>query len=463
MSVTVAVEGQDENAPAPPPPTPSAEVPAPPSPSPVAGNGTGVTTTPEEEEQMGPYTTFQQLSFAPAFPLGTIADECIIPPSYPSFVHYKEEWEKDSDADASASTSASTSGSGSSPASTVAVDANGLTPPGLPAPPSQPPTKWYYRDPKGVVQGAPIVFTGNPSSIADPVVVGPFKGAMMQGWFKDGYLPLDLPIRRESETEYTLLRDLRAQSVDPTQPFRPQPVSLAPPTPPPAPPPLPEAPRPLLPPVSLLKQPQHFGPPALFFSSRGGHSTSIVDARGKSVLKGRLLWSAPQSQAGEVRRVEAFDVRDRAVVVALRRSALEAVDVGDALLAPGDESRMLMPDYTVPVTATNRRTPFVWRIGAPLNPPSTSGGGGGHLRSESTPELVGRKPVRHKRDIQLQHALEREMGYEKEREREREKELREWSKHAAQEEVLFLGREGDNVFFCEKGAGYFRVLRLAPS
>ncbi|KZW02244.1 hypothetical protein EXIGLDRAFT_735721 [Exidia glandulosa HHB12029] len=423
VSVTVAVEGSDENTPAPPPPTPAAEVPTPPSPAP-AGNGTGVTTTPEEEEQMGPYTTFQQLSFAPAFPLGTIADECIIPPSYPSFVQYKDEWEKDDD---EAGPSGSTS-------ITVAVDAGGLTPPGLPSPPSQPPTKWFYIDPKGVVQG-------------------PFKGAMMQGWYKDGYLPLDLPIRREGETEYTLLRDLRARSVDPTQPFRPQPIPLTPPVVAPSPPPT--APKPLLPPVSLLKQPKHFGPPALFFSSRGGHSTSIVDARGKSVLKGRLLWSASQSQAGEIRRVEAFDVRDRAVVVALRRSALEAVDVGDALLAPGDESRMLMPDYTVAPAATSRRSPFVWRIGTPLSPPS---GSSGHLRSESTPDLVG-KPGRHKGDIQLQYALEREMGIA------REKESKEWreGKHSAQEEVLFLGREGDNVFFCEKGAGYFRVLRLAPS
>lgn len=33
-----------------------------------------------------PYTTFQQLTFAPNFPLATIADEYIIPPTYPSFL-----------------------------------------------------------------------------------------------------------------------------------------------------------------------------------------------------------------------------------------------------------------------------------------------------------------------------------------------------------------------------------------
>lgn len=367
---------------------------------------------------MGPYTTFQQLSFAPAFPLGTIADECIIPPSYPAFMHYKETWEADQPAPDTHSD--------------VGVDATGLSPPGLPTPPSMPPSRWYYRDPKGVVQG-------------------PFKGAMMQGWFKDGYLPLDLPVRREGETEYILLRDLRSQSVDPTLPFRPPPPPLTPPeVDPPPPRVIPSNPKPLLQPVSLLKQPRHFGPPALFFSSRGGHSTSIVDARGKSVLKGRLHWSAPVSLAGEVRRVEAFDVRDRAVVVALRRSALEAVDVGDALLCPGDESRMLLPDYTVPTTSTSRRSAFVWRIGAPLNAPAP-----GHLRSESTPNLVGLPRGRKEKNdwvSMLEHDLGADNGA-----------AAGSSKHASQEEVLFLGREGDNVFFCEKGAGYFRVLRLAPS
>lgn len=420
VSVTVAVEASDDAAPTPPPQTPNPDASGPGAES---ANGTTPSTASEEEELMGPYTTFQQLSFAPSFPLGTIADECIIPPSYPAFAKYKDEWEKDG-----------VDENGAGPSSTqtiVTVDPNGLTPPGLPSPPSRPPTKWYYRDPKGVVQG-------------------PFKGSVMQGWYKDGYLPLDLPIRRDGEVAYILLRDLRAQSVDPTQPFRPQPVPLTPPVVAPSPPPL--QPKPLLPPVSLLKQPRHFGPPALFFSSRGGHSTSIVDARGKSVLKGRLLWSAPQNQAGEVRRVEAFDVRDRAVVVALRRSVLEAVDIGDALLVPGDESRMLMPDYVVPPGATNRRTPFVWRIGTPLSPPTSSGPG--HLRSESSPDLTGRIPGRQKRDTQLQNALEREMGLD-----------RDWkeSKHSTQEEVLFLGREGDNVFFCEKGVNYYRVLRLAPS
>ena len=31
----------------------------------------------------------------------------------------------------------------------------------------------------------------------------------MQSWFKDGFLPLDLPVRREGDPSFVLLRDLR--------------------------------------------------------------------------------------------------------------------------------------------------------------------------------------------------------------------------------------------------------------
>ena len=83
--------------------------------------------------RIGAYTTFQQLSFAPKFPLATLADECIIPPTYPSVINHQSN----------------------------AADANGDVPeqevpppPGLPLPPPLlPPSRWYYKDPKGVVQG----------------------------------------------------------------------------------------------------------------------------------------------------------------------------------------------------------------------------------------------------------------------------------------------------------------------
>ena len=155
----------------------------------------------------------------------------------------------------------------------------------------------------------------------------------MQLWFHDGFLPPDLPIRRETGTEYIHLQDLQRQSIDPNSPFRPPPGLR-----------LPDHVRqystpeivrrdgtnPLIAPISLLAQPKHFGPPALIFSSRGGHCTSIVDARGCSVLKGRFNWmlddQVSQGQVivpmrlGDIKHLEAFDVDQaaRAVVVAFR-------------------------------------------------------------------------------------------------------------------------------------------------
>lgn len=199
----------------------------------------------------------------------------------------------------------------------------------------------------------------------------------MQQWFKEGLLPLDLPVRREDDTEYVVLKDLRLQCVDPMYPFKA-------PSPPPAAsiptqliPPV-DPSKPLLSPISLLSQPKHFGPPALFFSSRGGHSTTIVDARGRSVLKGRFMWSADDDddtssimssapRLGDVKRLEAFDVQDRAILVAMRQGGLEAVDFGDALLLPADQSRTLFPHFHPPTASVNRRGSFVWKIGTPTS------------------------------------------------------------------------------------------------
>jgi hypothetical protein len=88
--------------------------------------------------QMGPYTTFQQLSFAPQFPLASIADEYIIPPTYPHFLSYRDEHEHDEDA---------SKNNGSELVPTQ------FSPPGLPIPIPSGPTQWYYKDPKGVVHG----------------------------------------------------------------------------------------------------------------------------------------------------------------------------------------------------------------------------------------------------------------------------------------------------------------------
>ena len=84
--------------------------------------------------QMGPYTTFQQLPFAPNFPLASIADDYIIPPTYPSFLEYKGTYE------------AQNGGQTDLPLTQ-------FSPPGLPVPTPTPPSKWFYRDPKNVVHG----------------------------------------------------------------------------------------------------------------------------------------------------------------------------------------------------------------------------------------------------------------------------------------------------------------------
>jgi hypothetical protein len=281
---------------------------------------------------------------------------------------------------------------------------------------------------------------------------GPWKAALMQAWYKDGLLPPDLPVRREEETEYVPLKDLRLQCVDPTQPFR------GPPSGPTQPQPLPllhDFDKPLLPPMSLLAQPRHFGPPALFFSSRGGHSTSIVDARGRSVLKGRFWWSEDEpdddnkfsmtGRMGDVKRLEAIDIDDRSVLVAMRQGGLEALDLGDALLKPADESRAALPQFNTPPLTMSRRAPFVWKIGTPVSssPTSftvlTSRSKGSHLpipyKKQST--AAGKSPGR--TDFNLDN-LDSEYH----------------------DEVLYLGRKDDEIYLCERNEGAFRILRLCP-
>jgi hypothetical protein len=82
-----------------------------------------------------PYTTFQQLTFSPNFPLAAIADDYVIPPTYPSFLQYRANYEPEEGGKA------------------IDLSQVQFSPPGLPVPPSIPPSQWYYRDPKGVVHG----------------------------------------------------------------------------------------------------------------------------------------------------------------------------------------------------------------------------------------------------------------------------------------------------------------------
>ena len=84
--------------------------------------------------QMGPYTTFQQLTFAPNFPLASIADDYIIPPTYPSFLEYRGTYEPQN-------------------GDQTDFPLTQFSPPGLPVPTPTAPSKWFYRDPKNVVHG----------------------------------------------------------------------------------------------------------------------------------------------------------------------------------------------------------------------------------------------------------------------------------------------------------------------
>ncbi|TBU64939.1 hypothetical protein BD310DRAFT_838557 [Dichomitus squalens] len=364
--------------------------------------------------QMSPYTTFQQLSFAPNFPLATIADEYIIPPTYREFIEYRNQYEPEVDG-------------------TTNVDLSQVqfSPPGLPVPTPAPPSKWFYRDPKGVIHG-------------------PWKASLMQAWYRDGLLPPDLPVRREEDTEYVLLRELRLQCVDPASPFRSSPPAPSP-APAPVPMPITDASKPLLPPQSLLSQPKHFGPPALFYSSRGGHSTTIVDSRGRSVLKGRFMWSIDEEsqvsgRLGDVKRLEAFDVKDRAVLVAMRQGGLEAVDFGDALLKPGDHSRTILPHFHPPLSSTNRRGPCVWKIGTPLD------------SSNPQPEHIA-LPVMTRTGM----GPRKKQSTGPSKSPGRSDFIISGDGDDAADEVIFLGRKGDEMYLCEKSSTSFRVLKLSPS
>ncbi|KAH7344682.1 hypothetical protein B0J17DRAFT_712333 [Rhizoctonia solani] len=478
--------------------------------------------------QSGPYTTFQQLAFAPQFPLAAIADDYVIPPTYLEFCGYRERWEPGLPRVEAAP------GPREEEEQVVVVEeleddpAHGLqmdgepepsaiepspipTPAPTPPPQPQPPVvKWYYLDPKGVVQG-------------------PWKPSIMQNWLREGYLPPELPVRRADETEYTLLKDLRASVEDPAEPFRARPL-VVPPTPVVIPPtpvtaePEPESrdveesrrslveeasveesapveasidtpeasgtntpagantPEPstpttpvasssiapvastsqitldplapftptkaLLKPISLLSQPRHFGPPALFYCSRGGHSTTIVDARGRPVLKGRIHWSSNDAM-GDTHRIEAFDVGDRSVFVALRQGGIEAMDLGEALLEPGDESRTEVPAYRVQLPGgTSRRQPWVWKLGtsvAAVNAPatatatSTNGAGAENGKRRAT----GGKRIEPSDDSNP--FADSPFAF------------------LSDEGMIFLARQGDSVYLCERNAGKFRLLKLSKA
>lgn len=165
--------------------------------------------------------------------------------------------------------------------------------------------------------------------------------------------------------------------------------------------------------------------------------------------------SALLGKMGDVKRLEAFDVKDRAVLVAMRQGGLEVVDLGDALLKPADESRTVLPHFTPPVI--NRRHPFVWRMGTPISssplsamslskhkgPSGSSSLLGAGKKMQNSSLVSGRSPLGNGKG-----------GGDGTAAGDGDADIR--------DEVLFLGRKNDELYICERNSGSFRILRLSP-
>jgi len=294
----------------------------------------------------------------------------------------------------------------------------------------------------------------------------------MQSWFKDDFLPPDLPVRREDEAEYTPLRELQDQSIDPNSPFRPPPPGLTIPS-------LlqdptrPQGVNPLLDPISILTQEKRLGPPALFYSSRGGHSTSIVDSRGRSVLKGRLYWTSDDAtphtifspgRLGDVKRLEAFEVGDnKAVVVAFRQGGLEASEIGDAIMTPGDGCRTVYPYFDPPLGTYNRRSTFIWRIGDPINvhrapaPPMFPSDPNVTMTSVAPSSALSKRRNNNPHILSNSRGSGGKSGLLSDGDEDRD------NFFDAQEELLILGRFQDKVYFCDRSSSNFRMMVLSAN
>ena len=115
--------------------------------------------------QFGPYTTFQQLSFAPKFPLAAVADDYIIPPTYADFLGYRAEYEPVTGTTGNLAT----------------IQFN---PPGLPMPAPALPSRWYYRDPRDNVHGKHLALQQSNNSLIGITrsLESDFNANMVQRW-----------------------------------------------------------------------------------------------------------------------------------------------------------------------------------------------------------------------------------------------------------------------------------------
>jgi hypothetical protein len=182
-----------------------------------------------------------------------------------------------------------------------------------------------------------------------------------------------------------------------------------------------------------------------------------------------MMWNGDESDdvdatpgfMGDVKRVEAFDTKNRrAVAVALRQGGLEAVDMGDALLQPADESRSSLPMFASPASATSRRRNFVWRLGSAVEDVSNQYHASSSLGISSTTETVllrkGGTNV-----IGRKFPGKRSVGGSGGRDPLRDN--MEPNSLSPEEDILFLGRNHDVVYMCERSLDSFRILCLAPS
>jgi hypothetical protein len=167
-----------------------------------------------------------------------------------------------------------------------------------------------------------------------------------------------------------------------------------------------------------------------------------MDMDGQTVSSGRL---------GDVKRLEAFDLQDRSVLVAMRQGGFEAVGLSDALLRPADGSREVLPHFTTPPFQMNRRKIFTWRIGSPV--PSTSSTPTTPVTAiTTTPRTCSRQslPIKKACNAQGKSSAQPEFGYTEVE-----------GEHTGNE-IMFLGRQDDNVYLCERYGETFRILRLSP-
>jgi len=173
-------------------------------------------------------------------------------------------------------------------------------------------------------------------------------------------------------------------------------------------------------------------------------------------LKDRFLWTPDEvdidgqtvnfGRLGDVKRLEAFDLQGRSVLVAMRQGGFEAAELSDALLRPADASRDVLPHYTAAPFQMNRRKIFTWRIGSPVSSTSSA------ITTVTTlPRTSSRYSTPSKKSGAPGKSTARaEFGHG------------DTENDHARNEIMFLGRQDDNVYICERDGETFRILRLSP-